>query len=262
MPFHQPDRIRYYSFDIFSREKITHAIFTRVGGVSTGQWSSLNVGLTVGDDPKNVAENRKLSFLAANRPINTLSDSWLIHGTDVFIYDSPRPSNRRYPPKADILLTDKPGVTLFMRFADCVPILFYDPDKGVIGLAHSGWLGTVKKVGAKAVEAMQKKYGCKPENIIGAIGPSIGPKRYEISGETIENVRTAFGNEADEILPRFNHAVHFDLWKANQMILEQAGVKKVELAGICTAKNNHDWFSHRGSNGKTGRFGALLGLNG
>jgi YfiH family protein len=262
MPFHQPDRVRYYSFDIFNGEKITHAIFTRVGGVSTGPWSSLNVGLTVGDDPNQVAENRRLSFLTADRPINTLSDSWLIHGTDVFIYDSPRPSTQRYPPKADIILTDKPGVTLFMRYADCVPILLYDPVKEVVGLAHSGWQGTVKRVGAAAVEAMYEKYGCKSTNILGAIGPAIGPDRYRIGEETIEIIKAAFGDETDELLPRYNHAVHFDLWKANQMILRQAGVRQIELAGICTAENPRDWFSHRATNGRTGRFGVLLGLNG
>ena len=262
MPFHQPDRVRYYSFDIYKEEKVTHAVFTRVGGVSTKQWSSLNVGLTVGDDPNNVAENRRLSFLTVDRSLKTLSDSWLIHGTDVFIYDSPRSSTQRYPPKADIILTDRPGVTLFMRYADCVPILLYDPVNEVVGLAHSGWQGTVKKVGAVAVEAMHKKYGCKPTDILGAIGPAISPARYEIGAETAEIVRAAFGDEADEVLPRYNHAIHFDLWKANQIILEKAGLRQIELAGICTAENPHDWFSHRGSNGKTGRFGVLLGLNG
>jgi YfiH family protein len=225
------------------------------------QWTSLNVGLTVGDDPKNVAENRRLSFLTADRPLNSLSDSWLIHGTDVFIYDAPRPSTQRYPPKADIILTDKPGVTLFMRYADCVPILLYDPVKEVVGLAHSGWQGTVKKVGGVAVEVMEKQYGCKPADILGAIGPSIGPERYEIGEETADIVRAVFGDETDEILPRRNHEVHFDLWKTNRMILEQAGVRRIELAGICTAENPHDWFSHRGADGKTGRFGVLLGLN-
>lgn len=262
MPFHQPDRVRYYSFDIFKGDKLTHAVFTRVGGVSTKQWSSLNVGLTVGDDPNHVAENRRLSFSTVDRPLNTLSDSWLIHGADVFIYNSPRPSYQRYPPKADIILTDKPGVTLFMRYADCVPILLYDPVKAVVGLAHSGWQGTVKKVGAIAVEAMHKKYRCNPADILGAIGPSIGPDRYEIGDETVEIVKSAFGDVAGEVLPRYNHAVHFDLWKANRMILEKAGVQHIEVAEICTAENHHDWFSHRRSNGETGRFGVLLGLNG
>jgi YfiH family protein len=262
MQFHQPDRVRYYSFDIFKGEAITHAIFTRVGGVSLNQWSSLNVGLTVGDDPSHVAENRRLSFLTVNRPLNTLSDSWLIHSKDVFIYDFPRPLHQRYPPKADIILTDKPEVTLFMRYADCVPILLFDPVKQVVGLAHAGWQGTVKKVGAVAVKAMNKKYGSKPADILGAIGPSIGPDRYEIGDETVEIVKMAFGDEAGEVLPRYKHAVHFDLWKANQMTLEKAGLKQVELAGICTAENLHDWFSHRGSKGKTGRFGVILGLNG
>jgi YfiH family protein len=261
MPFHQPEGVRYYTFDLFEGEKITHAVFTRVGGVSKSQWSSLNVGLTVGDDPECVAENRRLSFQAVGRPLNTLSDSWLTHGVDVVIYDSPRPLEQRYPPKADIILTDKPGVTLFMRYADCVPILLYDPVKQVVGLAHSGWLGTVKMVGAMAVKAMRDKYGCVPSDILGAIGPSIGPDRYEIGEDTAQMVRAAFGDDSDAILPGYNQGVHFDLWQANKITLEKAGLRKIELAGICTAENPQDWFSHRGSKGKTGRFGVLLGLN-
>ena len=261
MPFQQPDRVRYYTFDIFEGEKITHAVFTRVGGVSAKHWSTLNVGLTVGDDPNHVAENRRLSFQAVERQLHTLSDSWLVHGTDVFIYDSPRPSTQPSPPKADIILSDRPEVTLFMRYADCVPILLYDPVKEVVGLAHSGWQGTVRKVGAVAVEAMYKRYGSKPGDILGAIGPSIGPDYYEITDKTAQIVEEAFGGEADKVLPKYNHAIHFDLWKANQMILEKAGLQQIELAGICTAENPDDWFSHRGSKGKTGRFGVLLGLN-
>ena len=97
MPFHQPEGVRFYTFDLFDGEAITHAVFSRKGGVSQEQWASLNVGLTVGDDPQLVAENRKISFRTVDRPIRTLSDSWLTHGTDVFVYDSPRPADRKHP---------------------------------------------------------------------------------------------------------------------------------------------------------------------
>jgi YfiH family protein len=257
MPFHQPEAVRYYTFDSLEGESITHAVFTREGGVSKGHWMSLNVGLTVGDDPDLVAENRRLSFQTVNRSLETLSDSWLEHGTEVF----PRPLDQQYPPKADIILTDKPEVTLFMRYADCAPILLFDPVKRVVGLAHSGWKGTVKKVGGVAVETMQARFGSNPADILAAIGPTIGPKQYEIGSDTAEMVRSAFGQDSRKVLPRFNHSVHFDLWETNRMVLEQAGVGQIELAGICTAENSQDWFSHRASKGKTGRFGVLLGLN-
>jgi len=261
MPFHQPESVRYYTFDLFAEEAVTHAVFTRVGGVSKDQWASLNVGLTVGDDPVCVAENRLLSFQAVNRSIETLSDSWLVHGSDVFIYDSPRPSDQPFPPKADIILTDNPEVTLFMRYADCAPILFFDPVKWVIGLAHSGWMGTIKKVGKVAVEAMQARFGCHPNKILAAIGPTIGPDQYEVGVDIVEAVKSAFGQAAKRLLPRINHAIHFDLWEGNRMVLEQAGVGQIELSSICTADNTQDWYSHRASQGKTGRFGVLLALN-
>jgi YfiH family protein len=261
MPFHQPESVRYYTFDLFEGEAITHAVFTRVGGISKNQWMSLNVGLTVGDDPACVAENRRLSFLATNRSLETLSDSWLIHGTDVFVYESPRPPDQPFPPKADIILTDNPEVTLFMRYADCAPILLFDPVKRVVGLAHSGWQGTVKKVGQVAVETMRSRFGCDPADILAAIGPTIGPDQYEVGADIIAAVESAFSQDSQKVLPRINHAVHFDLWEANRMVLEQAGVGKIELAAICTAENSQDWFSHRASKGKTGRFGVLLGLN-
>lgn len=261
MPFHQPESVRYYTFGLFSSEAITHAVFTRVGGVSKDQWTSLNVGLTVGDDPVYVAENRLLSFQTANRSIKTLSDSWLVHGTGVFVYESPRPSDQPFPPKADIILTDNPNVTLFMRYADCAPILLFDPVKQVIGLVHSGWMGTVKKVGKVAVEAMQIRFGCHPNNILAAIGPTIGPDQYEVGTDIVEAAKSAFGQDSKILLPRINHTIHFDLWEANRIVLEQAGVGKIELSGICTAENPQDWFSHRASQGKTGRFGVLLALN-
>lgn len=261
MPFHQSGAVRYYTFDLFAGESITHAVFTRIGGVSKEQWTSLNVGLTVGDDPECVVENRLLSFQTVNRSIKTLSDSWLIHGTDVFIYDSPPSPDQRFPPKADIILTDNPEVTLFMRYADCAPILFFDPEKRVIGLAHSGWMGTVKKVGKVAVEVMQAKFGCDPNDILAAIGPTIGPDKYEVGEDIVEVVKSTFGQRSKKLLPRINHASHFDLWEGNRMVLEQAGVGQIELSGICTADNSQDWYSHRASQGKTGRFGVLLALN-
>ncbi|KAA3647263.1 MAG: peptidoglycan editing factor PgeF [Chloroflexi bacterium] len=260
MPFNQADSVRYFSFDIFADVPITQAVFTRQGGVSRGAWDSLNVGATVGDELENVFENRERSFKAVGRDINTMYDSWLMHGTDVLIAEAANPRKNESPPKGDILLTDKPGVTLFMRYADCVPILFYDPQHKVIGLAHAGWRGTVDGVVTATLEAMQGHYGTKAENVLAGIGPAISPERYEVGPEVVAEVEECFGTDAAELLPRYNGSTHFDLWKTNQYLLEQAGVKQVEVAGLCTASNPEDWFSHRGDKGKTGRFGALVAL--
>jgi YfiH family protein len=235
-------------------------VFTRHGGVSPEPWDSLNVGLTVGDDPENVARNRERSFKAAGRPIASLSDSWLVHGADVYIYETPRVQDSNPPPQADIILTDNPEVSLFMRYADCVPVLLVDPVKRAIGLAHAGWQGTVKQVGAVAVSAMTARYGSQPADLLAGVGPSIGPEKYEIGPEVAEQVQIAFGEDAEALLPRFGDSVHFDLWAANRLSLEQAGVRQIEVAGLCTFEQNADWFSHRAERGQTGRFGALLAL--
>ena len=196
------------------------------------------------------------------RPIESLSDSWLVHGTEVVVYDQPRPPSQTIPPKADIILTNQPNLTLFMRYADCVPILLHDPVQKAIGLAHAGWRGTVDKAAKVAVEAMQARYGTNPADVLAGIGPSISPEKYEVGPEVAAEVEAAFGEQADGLLPRYNQSVHFDLWAANRLALVAAGVQpdRIQLAGICTASQKEDWFSHRGDAGKTGRFGVLLAL--
>lgn len=261
MPFHRVDQIKYFTFELFADAAITHAVFTRRGGVSPAPWDALNVGLTVGDDPTNVMENKLRSFRALDRKYETVFDSWLVHDTGVLVAEEPRPPEMKTPPQGDIILTDNPRVTLYMRFADCVPILLYDPVRGVVGLAHAGWLGTVKRVGEAAVRAMATRYGSKPADIQAVVGPSISSEKYEVGPEVIQQVTNAFGGDAAALLPQHNGSPHFDLWAANRLVLEKAGVGKIEVAGICTASNLQDWYSHRGEGGKTGRFGALIALN-
>ncbi|MBN2502848.1 MAG: peptidoglycan editing factor PgeF [Anaerolineales bacterium] len=260
MAFHQFDQIKYYTFELFAGTEITHGVFTRRGGVSPAPWDALNAGLTVGDAPDNVLENKLRSFKALGRDYASVFDSWLVHDTGVLFAEAPRPAEMQSPPQGDIILTDNPDVTLFMRFADCVPILLYDPARRVVGLAHAGWMGTVKQVGAAAVEAMVARYGSNPADIKAAIGPSISPEKYEVGAEVVAQVQAAFGADAATLLPRFNGSTHFDLWAANRLVLEQAGVEKIAVAGICTASNLDDWYSHRAEDGKTGRFGALIAL--
>lgn len=240
---------------------MTHAVFTRQGGVSPSPWADLNVGATVGDDFPNVFENRKRSFNAVGREIDTMFDSWLVHGTKALTVNEPSSPNVKAPPKADILMTDKPNVTLFMRFADCVPILLFDPNQQVVGMVHAGWKGTVKRAAEVGIQAMKTEYGSHPGDILACIGPSIGAHHYEVGDAVIEAVQDAFGKDAADLLPSPNGSVKFDLWKANRLILEQAGVDQIEVAEICTACHMEDWFSHRGERGHTGRFGALIGLN-
>ncbi len=147
-----------------------------------------------------------------------------------------------------------------MRFADCTPLLLFDPVKYTIGIAHAGWMGTVKQVAAAAVNAMTAAYGSRPEDILAGIGPSISPDHYEIGPDVITRVREAYPEDADKLLIHREGHIYFDLWQANELTLKNAGVRSVEISGLCTACHPEDWFSHRAEEGKTGRFGALIGL--
>lgn len=258
MPFFQQNGLRYYTFEIFPKN-ITQAVFTRQGGVSPRPWASLNVGGSIGDDLVHVRENRVRSFKALGRAPESIYDVWQVHSADVVYADTPRPLDTEYQ-KADILLTDNPQVTLFMRFADCTPILLYDPKKQTIGIVHSGWLGTIREAARAAVGAMQERYASNPADILAAIGPSIGPDHYEIGEDVIAQVRNTFGSDAESLLEEHGERIYFNLWDANRVLLEKAGVKQIEIAEICTACHTDDWFSHRGEKGKTGRFGALIAL--
>ena len=255
--FNRTNGIQYFTFESFAG--LPHGVFTRRGGVSPAPWASLNVGGSVGDDIEHVRENRIRSFAALDRSPASIHDVWLVHSTNVVYADAPRDLALK-PPQADILLTDNPKVTLFMRFADCVPLLFHDPKKGVVGISHAGWMGTVRGVARETVRAMQQRYGTDPRDVRVAIGPSIGPDHYEVGPDVVEKVHASFGAQADSLLEPHGDRFHFDLWKANQLQLEAAGVENVEVSGVCTACCLDDWFSHRAEKGKTGRFGALLAL--
>ncbi|MBE0681028.1 MAG: peptidoglycan editing factor PgeF [Anaerolineales bacterium] len=258
MPFHEKNDLRYYSFDFFSNT-VMQAVFTRHGGVSPAPWQSLNLGGSVGDEPGRVAENRLCIFDALGRDRASIHDVWLVHGTDIVYADAPRPLEH-HPERADILLTNNPEVSLFMRFADCVPLLFHDSKKNVIGIAHAGWMGTVKGVAEKAVEGMRSRYGSKPEDIVAGIGPSIGGDHYEVGEDVVSQFREKYGRDEERILQSRNGSTYLDLWAANLLQLRNAGVEQVQISGICTACHLEDWFSHRAEKGKTGRFGVLMAL--
>lgn len=257
MPFTWNTGLRFYQFNSL---QVRHAVFTRHGGVSPKPWNSLNLGGTVGDEIERVRRNRLLCFETMDCKPDSIFDVWQVHSADAVCADVPRKFDEPYQ-KADIILTDKPAVTLFMRFADCVPILVHDSVKGVIGVSHAGWLGTVRDVAGATVDTMRERYGSNPSDVIACIGPSIGPDHYEVGDDVITQVRQTFGGDASLMLPLHGGKTHFNLWKANQYLLERAGVSKIEIAGICTACHTDDWFSHRAEKGKTGRFGALISLS-
>lgn len=258
MPFQQSDGLRYYQFDIFSKN-VLNAVFTRQGGISPEPWTSLNLSISVGDDPARVAENRIHAFNSLGRNPASLHDVWLVHGTDVVHAEAPRPLDEPAL-KADILFTNNPEVSLFMRFADCVPLLFHDPQKHVIGISHAGWMGTVKGVAEVSVQTMQERYGSKPEDIVVGIGPSISVDHYEVGEEVAVQFREKYGDDAEKVVQVRDGKIYLDLWTANSLQLQKMGVEQIQISGLCTACHLEDWYSHRAEKGKTGRFGALVAM--
>jgi YfiH family protein len=258
MQVSESNGIRYYQFAALDHGRVAHAIFTRHGGVSPAPYASLNMSVSTGDAREHVRENRGRAFRALDRAPESVADLWQVHSADVIVADTPN-GPQDYKGKADTLLTDQPAVTLFLRFADCVPILLYDPRRPAVGVVHAGWRGTLLKAAAAAVRAMTEHYGTRPAEVVAAIGPSIGPCHYAVGPEVVAQTRAAFG-DADALLPRVNGGHHLDLWAANAQALSEAGVEQIALGGVCTACRCEDFFSHRAAGGKTGRFGALIGL--
>lgn len=218
------------------------------------------MGGNVGDDPESVRRNHELMYAALGVSEVRACTVWQVHSADVVVADGPV-QGRRWLALADAMVTDKADTPLSMRFADCTPLLFHDPVQGVIAMAHAGWRGTVAGVGARTVETMVQSFGCKPANIRAGIGPSIGPKRYQVGEEVVRAVHAHFGTIDDLVAydPEDGTA-YLDLWQANRLELLRAGVEQIEVSGICTASHTDEFFSHRAEKGQTGRFGALLVL--
>jgi YfiH family protein len=258
MSFTTEGGIQFFRFGCLG-DDVTQAVFTRRGGVSPNPWASLNLGGTVGDDPDRVNENRRLALKALGCDPKSVYDVWQVHGVNVAVAEAPRPPDMHHL-QADIILTDRPDITLMMRFADCVPVFIHDPIRRVIGIAHAGWMGTVRGVAAVAIRAMQERFGSHPSDIQAAIGPSIGPDHYEIGMDVVRQVRYAYKQTFPSLLTERNGSFYFDLWEANRQSLQLAGVQKIEISGLCTACNTEKWYSHRAERGRTGRFGAILRL--
>ncbi len=248
----------YYQFDsLASRPELAHGVFTRLGGHSRPPWDTLNTGHTVGDDPEAVEENHRLVCSALGFTVDDLASPYQVHGSTVGVVDEC--DRGRVRPQTDALVTASPGVLLMLRFADCVQVFFYAPRHRAVGLAHAGWRGTVAGIARATVEVMREAFGTRPADLIAGIGPAIGPCCYRIGSDVVEAVRDALPDAPHVIRESPGHT-YLDLWESNRHQLVQAGVRQIEVAAICTSCNTEEWFSHRAEHGRTGRFGALIGL--
>lgn len=256
---HTVNGLHYYTFETLDQSGICHGIFTRRGGISPHPWASLNLGGSVGDDLGRVRENRQRVFDVLGLSIRNIYDVWQVHSADIVCVNEPKGPDQPHQ-KADAILTNQKGVHLFMRFADCVPILVYDKVKGVIGIIHAGWQGTIAGIAQKVIEKMVVEYGSKPKDIWAGIGPSIGVHHYPVGEEVWFRAQATIPDVAKMVFEKVQGEYRFDLWLANQIILEKMGVRDIEVSGICTACNLEDWYSHRAERGNTGRFGVVISL--
>jgi YfiH family protein len=256
---HQLNGLAYYTFPSLDPfRELVHAVTTRHGGVSTGQYATLNLSKTLGDDPEAVEENMSRVCAAVSVRREQLVSPRQRHTARV----------RRVGPDDrdqtldgyDVLITDQPGVPLLLVYADCVPVLIYDPRHRALALAHSGWRGTVLGAVRAAVDALGREFGSRPARLIAAIGPSIGPCCYEVGDEVADVVRATFPRPAGLLPVRSPGRLHFDLWAANYRWLTAAGVRQIEVARLCTACHTDEFYSHRAEGGQTGHFGTVMGL--
>jgi YfiH family protein len=246
----------WYAFTGPGRDFV-HACFTRLGGVSAGQWSTLNLGSTVGDDPRAVQENHRRIFDAFGITRAQVVSPYQVHGRNVVRVRAR--DGGMVIPATDALITDVPGVALLLRFADCVPVLFYDPVQHTVGLAHAGWRGVAAGVAPATVQAMAATFGSRPEDMWAGIGPAIGPQYYSVGVEVVEAIQAALpaGVQATTCC---DGRWMMNLPAALEAQLHAVGVMQVEQSGLCTASHVDEWYSHRAEEGRTGRFGVLVML--
>lgn len=243
-------------------EFVTHGFTTRMGGVSEGYCSTMNISTTRGDDPKAIEENQRRLARALGVRVEDFTYTHQTHTTNVAVVRE-EDRGKRFM-ETDGMVTDVPGICLVTFYADCVPLYFVDPVHRAIGLSHSGWRGTVKRMGQITLERMKEAYGTKPEDIFAAIGPSICQDCYEVSGDVIEEFRKNFSEFVWSQLfyEKENGKYQLNLWRANQIVLTEAGVEAQNIAvtNLCTHCNPEILFSHRSTGVKRGNLSALLAI--
>lgn len=261
--------IFYLQFDSLEDTGVVKHLFsTRIGGVSSGELGTMNLSYTRGDKKENVDENFRRIAKVMNCEMDDFVLSDQTHTTNIRIVTKKDKgkgiTRKRDYQDIDGLITNEKGIVLSTFFADCVPLFFVDPIKKVIALSHSGWKGTVNKIGKRTVDTMCSEFGCKREDIITAIGPSICKDCYEVSEDVANQFKRAFDfKQLKQILEdKGNGKYQLDLWCANKEILLESGIllEHIRITDICTSCNRDLLFSHRASNGHRGNLGAFMSL--
>lgn len=243
-----------------------HGFSTRLGGVSRGMWESLNLGASRGDDPDHVRENYRRFFSAIGAKGEKMAMTNQVHGGVVRCVTTADLHTDPYDKvnyEADGLMTALPGVTLVIYSADCIPVLFYDPVRRVIAAVHAGWRGTAAGIATAAVERMKDVYGCRPADILAAVGPGIGPDCFETHEDVPNAMTTALSTAVlKHIKIKENGKFAVDLKRINAMRLEQAGLDPdhIAVSTLCTSCNPDKFWSHRKLGTSRGSMAAAIQL--
>ena len=237
-----------------------HCFTTRLGGVSTGIFASMNIAIKLDETEENVTKNFVILGNALGFDIEDLVLTRQIHSDIVRTVtraDCNGCFHRNYP-ECDGLITNDPGVALTIFTADCTPLLFHDPVTGAVGAAHAGWKGTAQNIGGKTVEAMCREFGCDPANIRAAIGPNVGFCHFETDWDVPEAMIATYGEEAKSFIRKVSDKYYVNLKEINALALRRAGVEHIEISEECTMCSPDRFWSHRITGGNRGSQGAII----
>ena len=268
MTLNNADSVPYLTYNSLSEIKfINHAFTTRLGGVSEGEFTSMNTAFNRNDDPNRVTENYKRICGSAGFEFESLVASAQDHHTYVRAVTSKEKGIGIYRPRdlesVDALITNEPGVTLVTYYADCTPLFFVDVKNRAIGLAHAGWRGTVGRIGEKVIEKMTALYGTDPKNVTCAVGPAISVCCYEVDEPCAANFLALTDLDTDKfVFEKGGGKYMLNLLEANKQILMAAGVqeKNITLSDLCTNCNSELLWSHRATKGYRGTMSAMMCL--
>ena len=257
------DGVPYLAYPLLEKTGVVrHGFSTRLGGVSTGHCATMNISTTRGDDPAAVEENRRRIAKAIGVRAEDMTYTNQTHTTNVAVVEA-KDRGKRFM-ETDGMVTNVPEICLVTFYADCVPLFFVDPVHRAIGLSHSGWRGTVGKMGKVTVERMREEYGTDPAQVVAAIGPSICQDCYEVSEDVIEKFRENFDKDLwpELFYEKADGKYQLNLWRANQAVLTEAGVQgeNIAVTNLCTHCNPDILFSHRSTGTARGNLSAFLAL--
>ena len=260
--------VLYYTFPTFDAVSfVRHGVSTRLGGVSEGIYRSMNLSFTRGDEEEKVRENFRRFCGAVGVEPEQVVLSAQQHHTRLYnatAADRGRGVTRqRNYDDVDGLLTDEPGVALCTQYADCVPLMFVDPVRRVVAASHAGWRGTVARIGAATVERMAADYGCRREDILAAVAPSIGPCCFEVDEPVREAFAAALGTLFEGCARRLEGGkAMIDLWETNRRILRDVGLREenISVTDLCTRCHPGVFWSHRATGGQRGSLAVLIAM--